>query len=144
MTVAHIQSPYWQIVDTPESMYGRTIKLQSICWLDIHGLFEGVPSGTYQIQWRVRMSYPARWNEPLDFTATSLVDPSQTIKFTTPADFFRRSDVVADSWILLTIPSRLEIKSGFSDIKVSQEKKTRLWKSGLVKQAAPVVQLVPD
>ncbi|KAF7724776.1 hypothetical protein EC973_000732 [Apophysomyces ossiformis] len=142
MTVAHIQSPYWQTVDTTQSMYGRTIKLQSICWLDVgqkienelrkvHGLFEGVPSGTYQIQWRVRLSYPARWNEPLDFTATPLADPTQTIRYTTPNGFFQRQDVVADAWILLTIPIRLDIKGGFSDVEVSHEKKTRLWKSGL-------------
>ena len=30
---------------------------------------EGVPHGKYRMQWRMRLSLSARWNEPLEFKA---------------------------------------------------------------------------
>lgn len=30
---------------------------------------EGVPKGRYRIQWRMRFTLSAQWNESLDFTA---------------------------------------------------------------------------
>lgn len=33
-------------------------------------MLQGVPQGSYRVQWRMRISLSARWNEPLDFTVS--------------------------------------------------------------------------
>lgn len=37
-------------------------------YMQLRGTFEGVLPGRYRVQWRMKLSLAARWNEPLDFT----------------------------------------------------------------------------
>ncbi|KAI8138250.1 hypothetical protein BJV82DRAFT_631613 [Fennellomyces sp. T-0311] len=132
MEMIHNRLPYWRTERTNESIYGATVKLHSVCWFDISGVIEGVPPGRYRIQWRTRLSLSARWNEPLDYVARTLQGGAE-LCYTTPSDFYAREDVVTNTWILLTIPGELVIKDewGFTDVRLSHEKRTNYWKSGI-------------
>ncbi|KAI9492118.1 hypothetical protein BDB00DRAFT_462166 [Zychaea mexicana] len=148
MHITHIKLPYWRIVHTNESIYGATAKLHSVCWFDVNGVIEGVPPGRYRVQWRMRLSLSARWNEPLDFTASVIPKKKMSAKeeqkkkeeeeeavlsYTTPPEFYAREDVVTNTWILVTMPGEIDIKGGwgFTDVRVSHEKRTDFWKSGI-------------
>ncbi|KAI9249735.1 hypothetical protein BDA99DRAFT_523503 [Phascolomyces articulosus] len=143
MVITHIKLPYWRIVHSNESLYGATAKLHSVCWFDVRGLIEGVPPGKYRVQWRMRLSLSARWNEAFEFTA-SIIPRNQSltpdlddmggekvVSYITPPKFYAREDVVTNTWILVTIPGEIEIKDGYADIRVSHEKKTNFWKAGI-------------
>ncbi|KAL1931280.1 hypothetical protein VTP01DRAFT_10417 [Rhizomucor pusillus] len=142
MDIKDINLPYWKIYNTPESAYGVTAKLHSIRILDLRGTFEGVLPGRYRVQWRMKLSLAARWNEPLDFTVNLANNKAVPIICTTPQGFYNRSDVVTDSWIVVTLPCEIVIEKswGPTDIHVSHEKGTRLWKAGM---EIDWVQLIP-
>ncbi|KAL0073727.1 hypothetical protein F4703DRAFT_1895326, partial [Phycomyces blakesleeanus] len=137
MSIVHNNAPYWEIIQTRESCYGHTAKLGSVCWLDVNGIIKRVPPGVYQIQWRMRVTSSAQWNEPLDFTASLEKNgkPLETpiIKYTTPDRFYRQKEMKGGSWMIATLPEHLKINDsfGFTDVRLSHEKKSGQWKSGL-------------
>ncbi|KAI9033844.1 hypothetical protein CLU79DRAFT_15809 [Phycomyces nitens] len=137
MSIVHKNPPYWDIVPTRESCYGYTAKLGSVCWLDVNGIIKRVPPGVYKIQWRMRITSSAQWNEPLDFTASLERNgnrlESPAVKYTTPDQFFRQKEMKKGSWMIATLPEQLNIPEqfGYTDVRLSHEKKTGQWKSGL-------------
>lgn len=96
--------------------------------------------GKYRMQWRMRISLPARWNEPTDFVALPEsrkgVPLAEAVRYTTPPDLYRREDVVTDTWVQITLPSVIEIREawGFTQVRVSHEKDSAFYKSGLVRR----------
>lgn len=59
--------------------------------IQVNGILQGVPQGSYRVQWRMRISLSARWNEPLDFTVSVMEvykhKSSSSLQHAT-ADFF--------------------------------------------------------
>ncbi|CDH52904.1 predicted protein [Lichtheimia corymbifera JMRC:FSU:9682] len=131
MAITHVRLPYWQRLESKESMYEATARLHSVCWFDVNGILQGVPQGSYRVQWRMRVSLSARWNEPLDFTVSVMEANGLTHAYTTPDDFYIREDILTNTWILVTLPGEIHVKEWFSNVRVSHEKKTNHWKSGI-------------
>lgn len=131
MSITNARLPFWRVVGTRESKYGAIAKLYSICMLDIRGKVEGVPKGQYRIQWRMRFTLSAQWNESLDFTAHVGNEAKPALTYTTPADFYSRQDILTNTWIRITLPFDLFINHRYDTVTLVHGKRTNFWKSGI-------------
>ncbi|KAI8138271.1 hypothetical protein BJV82DRAFT_631698 [Fennellomyces sp. T-0311] len=144
--MARSNASFFRTEKTQESIYGAVVEMTSVCWYDTWGVIEGVPPGRYRLQWRKRISRSAYVDEPLDYVARALRDgegEQSELRYTAPSAFFYRDKNVANgNWMIWTIPGEFVIKDewGFTDVRVSNEKRTNWWKSSI---AIDWVRLIP-
>jgi len=59
MSIAHMGTQYWEMVDSEASSFGKLAKLNSVWWMVIETIFRGVPPGRYKVQWRLGLATEA-------------------------------------------------------------------------------------
>ncbi|GJJ74514.1 hypothetical protein EMPS_06872 [Entomortierella parvispora] len=59
MSIVHMHTRYWELVENSTSTFGKLAKLNSVWWMDIEAIFRGVPPGRYKVQWRLGLTSEA-------------------------------------------------------------------------------------
>ncbi|KAL0073715.1 hypothetical protein F4703DRAFT_1799455 [Phycomyces blakesleeanus] len=137
MCIIHMDSHYWEPIKTESSIYGHVARLNFVCWLSIFGNFESVPSGTYKIQWRVRVTKSIINHGMFKFRVSlkSFPEESPVTDETRlmPRKFYTDPSIVRRGWLVLTIPGTIGIdkKLGFSKVYIVHNDISSSWKSGL-------------
>lgn len=53
--VTWLNGAYLEVVPEPGSTFGRAVRVNNVCWLEVGGRFPGVLPGNYQAIWRCRL-----------------------------------------------------------------------------------------
>ncbi|KAL1924338.1 uncharacterized protein VTP21DRAFT_7373 [Calcarisporiella thermophila] len=137
-TIAHLDGYYWRIVDESDSNYNKVAQLNTVCWLDVQGCMKRVPPGKYEIIWRMRVHSIFSIVEDLELHAVPLVQDDTHPELSPPVTYslsyemlsYRKGHGFFD--FKLPQPLYIDERHGFVDVNFSLEKKTGVWKHGLV------------
>ncbi|KAF9412067.1 hypothetical protein BGZ94_001157, partial [Podila epigama] len=50
LDICHMGDRYWKMIDSIDSQFGHLAELRSVWWMDVVGVFRGVPPGRYRIR----------------------------------------------------------------------------------------------
>ncbi|KAF9915007.1 hypothetical protein BX616_007117 [Lobosporangium transversale] len=152
--ICHLGDQYWKIVESSSSEFGKLAQLSSVWWMDVQGVFYGVPPGRYKVQWRVKVTSDAPiinsefraalFNRFEDKTAvddrleTICFKPRNIQEFMDQTDSqiskkahkrpFRR--LFKERFTILELPGDLVIEGDFQNVFL-QIRNFEGWKSGL-------------
>ncbi|KAL0073730.1 hypothetical protein J3Q64DRAFT_1699299 [Phycomyces blakesleeanus] len=127
MEISHMNTGYWNTMETESSIYGHVAKLNVVSWFKIIGSMESVPLGAYKVQWRMRVTSVGQHDSVFKFRISlkEIYDyaPITDDTYTMPYAFYKDPLIVDCGWLVITLPGRFVIsnKQRFSKVYFSHD-----------------------